>query len=140
MPACPNGAAAPGRPHRGSSCPSATLEALRDLRARLRAYVAGGRADSGIEGSVAIQALPDGTLRLAPRGTGSDWLASAIWAEVLLAQQAGTLRRLKLCRNEGCGSAFYDRSRNLSGVWHDVHSCGNAANLRASRARRKALA
>jgi len=34
--------------------------------------------------------------------------------------------------------AFFDRSRNNSGVWHDVKFCGNAANLRAFRARQRA--
>ncbi|MGV9881539.1 CGNR zinc finger domain-containing protein [Streptomyces sp. NPDC003006] len=46
-------------------------------------------------------------------------------------------RRLKTCRNPLCRVAFYDRSRNNSGVWHDVKTCGNAANLRAYRARRR---
>jgi predicted RNA-binding Zn ribbon-like protein len=39
-----------------------------------------------------------------------------------------------------CPCAFYDRSRNNSRVWHDVRTCGNVANLRASRARRRAAA
>jgi len=65
-------------------------------------------------------------------------LASVVWGETLLAQRADTWRRLKLCRNAVCNSAFYDRSKNNSGVWHDVKMCGNAANLRASRARRRA--
>ncbi|GAA3713145.1 hypothetical protein GCM10023082_08630 [Streptomyces tremellae] len=45
--------------------------------------------------------------------------------------------RLKLCRNEAGGSAFYDASRNNSGVRRSVRTCGNAADLRASRARRR---
>jgi predicted RNA-binding Zn ribbon-like protein len=40
--------------------------------------------------------------------------------------------RVKLCR-----SAFHDGSRNGSGVWHNVRTCGNTADLRASRARRR---
>ncbi|WP_438485428.1 CGNR zinc finger domain-containing protein [Streptomyces sp. S186] len=37
-----------------------------------------------------------------------------------------------------CRVAFYDRPRNISGVWHDVCSCGNAAtNLRVYRARQR---
>jgi predicted RNA-binding Zn ribbon-like protein len=67
-----------------------------------------------------------------------EWLRSAVFAQIVRAQGADTWRRLKLCRNPGCASAFYDRSRNNSGVWHNVHTCGNSANLRASRARRKA--
>ena len=55
----------------------------------------------------------------------------------LLAQQTGAWSRLKLCRESGCRSAFYDTSRNGSGVWHNVRSCGNIANLQTSRARKK---
>ncbi len=83
---------------------------------------------------------PGGDLALHPAGRGPGWFVSAVWVQVYLAQQAGTWRRLKLCRNRPCGSAFYDRSKNNSGVWHDVRVCGNAANLRASRARRRAVA
>jgi predicted RNA-binding Zn ribbon-like protein len=52
--------------------------------------------------------------------------------------QENTEWRLKLCRNPECAVAFYDRSKNSSAVWHNVKTCGNAANLRASRARRRA--
>ena len=71
------------------------------------------------------------------QGSPGEWLESAIWAQVLLAQADGTWPRLKLCRREACGSAFYDLSRNNSGVWHDVRTCGNVVNLRASRLRKK---
>ena len=62
----------------------------------------------------------------------------AVWGEVLLAQRDGRWERLKVCRNPECPCAFYDASRNNSRVWHDVRTCGNVANLRASRARRRA--
>ncbi|NUR09393.1 MAG: CGNR zinc finger domain-containing protein, partial [Nocardioidaceae bacterium] len=55
-----------------------------------------------------------------------------------LAQADGSWPRLKTCRGRGCPCAFYDASRNNSRVWHDVHTCGNVANLRASRTRRRA--
>lgn len=111
--------------------------ALRILRSDVEAAIAGEMA---ARPAVRVELVPDtdGTVRLSPTGTGTDWIASQIWSEVLLAQQADTWRRLKRCRNEACGSAFYDRSRNNSGVWHDVKTCGNVANLRASRARKKA--
>jgi predicted RNA-binding Zn ribbon-like protein len=118
----------------------ARLRDLRALRSRVRAYVSGDRTDAGLDVPISIVSTADGVLRTQPTGTGVAWLASAIWGAVLVAQQADTLRRLKLCRNEVCDSAFYDRSKNSSGVWHDVHVCGNAANLRASRARRKMVA
>ncbi|NEC48446.1 CGNR zinc finger domain-containing protein, partial [Actinospica acidiphila] len=79
----------------------------------------------------------EGRVALVPVGGPGEWLEAAVWAQVLLAQADGTWQRLKLCREPACRSAFYDRSRNNSGVWHDVRRCGNAANLRASRARRK---
>jgi CGNR zinc finger len=116
------------------------LEKLRVLRQLVLAYVAGDREGIHLDVPVSITASRDGELRTQPVGAGIHWLESAVWGEVLFAQQAHTLRRLKLCRNEACGTAFYDRSRNLSGVWHDVHTCGNSANLRASRARRKSAA
>jgi predicted RNA-binding Zn ribbon-like protein len=98
-------------------------------------------AGPAAERSVAARLIAgqDGNVRLAPAAAGSwgEWLESAVWAETLLAQLDGTWNRLKLCREPACRSAFYDISRNNSGVWHDVRSCGNAANLRASRARKK---
>jgi predicted RNA-binding Zn ribbon-like protein len=54
------------------------------------------------------------------------------------AEVAGTARRLKICPNEWCHVAFYDRSKNNSAVWHDQASCGNIVNVRASRARKRA--
>ena len=76
---------------------------------------------------------------MVPTGRGTRWLASALWAEALLAQQAGLWPRLKLCHNTDCRAAFFDTSRNNSGVWHDVSTCGNTANLRAFRERSRLL-
>jgi predicted RNA-binding Zn ribbon-like protein len=115
---------------------SASAAELRELRARVRDYISGERF--AINVLISIASTDDGELRTQPTGAGIDWVASAVWGGILVAQQADRLRRLKICRNEVCGSAFYDRSKNNSGVWHDVHVCGNAANLRASRARRRA--
>jgi predicted RNA-binding Zn ribbon-like protein len=82
----------------------------------------------------------DGRVRLEARGAGGRRLVSMVLAAVYEAQLADVRRRLKVCRNPQCRLAFYDRSRNNSGVWHDVKKCGNAANLRAYRARRRAQA
>jgi predicted RNA-binding Zn ribbon-like protein len=114
----------------------AKLRALRDAIARL---VAGepqtGRTTGAASASLTLSET--GEVRLEPAGTGWRWLASALWGEILLSQRDGTWRRVKQCHNPGCASTFYDRSKNNSGVWHDVKTCGNAANLRASRARRR---
>ena len=73
----------------------------------------------------------------APQGTGATAVESLVAVEVLLAQSAGTFTRLKACPGPTCGVAFYDESKNGSRVWHDVRTCGNRHNLRASRARRR---
>jgi predicted RNA-binding Zn ribbon-like protein len=112
---------------------------LRSLRGALRALIL-EEADSGDgqpDAAADFGLSAAGQVQLVPRGTGAQWLASAAWTEVLLSQHASTWQRLKCCREPACGSAFYDRSRNNSGVWHDVKTCGNRANLRSSRARRK---
>jgi predicted RNA-binding Zn ribbon-like protein len=121
----------------------ADLSRLRALRETIGGLVAGQpparRGTGGVAASPASLMLSEtGEVRLAPTGTGWRWLASALWGEILLGQHDGTWRRIKRCHNPLCASTFYDRSKNNSGVWHDARTCGNAANLRASRARRRA--
>jgi predicted RNA-binding Zn ribbon-like protein len=118
------------------------LSKLRALRATITTMVTGQPPGPRGVGSVrtvsASLAVSDaGEVRLEPAGSGWRWLASVLWSEILLAQQHDTWRRIKRCHNHHCVSTFYDRSKNNSGVWHDVKTCGNAANLRASRARRR---
>lgn len=115
------------------------LAALRVLRGAVQVAVGGSDPTSnpGTLTKVDLSWQPSGELRLEPTGSGRRRFASAVWGAVFLAQQAKTWNRLKLCHLPACSSAFYDRSKNNSGVWHDVRMCGNAANLRASRARRR---
>jgi predicted RNA-binding Zn ribbon-like protein len=117
----------------------ADLPKLRALRDTVAQMLAGqqpdGRGVGGVSTSFAVSGA--GEVQLVPAGSGWRWLASALWGEILLSQQAGTWRRLKQCHRHGCDSTFYDRSKNNSGVWHNVKTCGNAENLRASRARRR---
>src|SRR3954465_10349027 len=58
---------------------------------------------------VPVSLVPDadGWVRMVPTGRGTRWLASALWAEALLAQQAGLWQRLKLCHNIDCRAAFF---------------------------------
>jgi hypothetical protein len=114
------------------------LPALRRLRTDVERLLAAEGPTASAPAGLALG--PDGRVRLQPRGTGVRWLASAVWGEVLLAQRDGAWPRLKVCRNPVCPCAFHDGSRNNSRVWHDVRTCGNVANLRASRARRAAHA
>ena len=50
-----------------------------------------------------------------------------------LAEEA--VSRLKVCRNEACRWAFYDTSRNRSGVWCSMSICGNRQKGRVYRRR-----
>ncbi len=112
---------------------------LRSLRSTLRSLVLDARVpgEAQPDATTGFALSDSGQVHLLPRGSGAQWIASAVWAEVLLSQQSSTWQRLKCCREPACGSAFYDQSRNNSGVWHDVKTCGNRANLRTSRARRR---
>ncbi|MGI5414079.1 CGNR zinc finger domain-containing protein [Streptomyces chartreusis] len=119
------------------------LHKLVDLRARLRRTLRDrGHESTGwiVSGGVTVglRQAADGTVVASPRGTGWRLVASLLLTDSLLAQQKNLWPRLKICRNPVCGTAFYDRSRNNIGVWHDVLVCGNAINLRTSRARRRA--
>ncbi|GAA3316217.1 CGNR zinc finger domain-containing protein [Arthrobacter ramosus] len=81
---------------------------------------------------------PDGRVSAEPRGAGARQIESLMLVEIFEAQLTDIWRRLKTCRNDRCQAAFFDRSRNNSGVWHDVRVCGHAENLRAHRARKRA--
>lgn len=121
------------------------LRSMRRLRGAFEQVVLAGACpapDGALPpADVQVSLVPDGTgwVRVVPTGRGVRWLASALWSEALLAQQAGLWPRLKLCNNQACRAAFFDTSRNNSGVWHDVSTCGNTANLRAFRERRRLL-
>src|SRR5258707_10527831 len=113
------------------SLSDADLSKLRALRDTIAKLVAGEQVAGGARPIPASFALSDtGEVRLQPAGSGWRWLASALWGEILLSQREGTWRRIKRCHNHRCTTTFYDRSKNNSGVWHDVKTCGNRANLR----------
>ena len=78
----------------------------------------------------------DGTVSVAPSADGAASLRGRALLAIRDAQVTGAWQRLKVCRNPECRVAFWDSSRNSSGVWHDVRTCGNVVNLRNSRARR----
>ena len=120
---------------------AAQLRRLREeIKEALYARAAGeasGREKPLGRATVQLEIGPDGLVQAASRGSGAAVVRSAIALEMLRAQLVDDWRRLKVCQDQACRVAFYDRSRNHSGVWHDTLICGNAANLRASRARRR---
>jgi hypothetical protein len=118
----------------------ADLPRLRAVRDALRATLGDHDvADAPITGNVDITVTAAGA-HLEPHGVGADWLAAAVAIEAATAHAQDTFRRLKLCHEPQCRTALYDRSKNNSRVWHDTATCGNKANARAHRARRRATA
>jgi predicted RNA-binding Zn ribbon-like protein len=120
------------------------LPALREIREELRQLISRpADADEVFHptrlaaATVTIETSPGPRFVTAPAGEGWRWVASAVLTECLNAQQDGTWRRLKICPNPSCVATFYDQTRNNNGVWHSTRSCGNPANLRASRARKR---
>ncbi len=73
--------------------------------------------------------------RLAPVCGGVDAGLAELLAIVTTAAADGDWRRLKACADDGCRWAFYDHSRNRSGRWCSMATCGNQQKARAYRER-----
>jgi predicted RNA-binding Zn ribbon-like protein len=78
-----------------------------------------------------------GESELAPRRRGFAAALAAILVPVARASGDGTWLRAKACRADGCHWAFYDRSRNRSGVWCEMAVCGNREKVRSYRDRNR---
>jgi predicted RNA-binding Zn ribbon-like protein len=116
-----------------------SLRQLQQLRDRVRALLHGGTDADVVATAVDVAIMADGSA-LTPRGDGLAWLTGAVAIELHLAGLAGQRHRLKVCRNQRCGVAFHDQSKNNSRAWHDVSTCGNKANVRAYRERQREAA
>jgi predicted RNA-binding Zn ribbon-like protein len=90
------------------------------------------------EADLRVRMVGDDTVRLDPSGSGLDGVIGRIAAIVYRSEVEGTWPRLKACAAEDCQWAFYDASRNRSGTWCDMASCGNRAKVRAYRERTRA--
>lgn len=126
---------------------SGELRALVALRTYLREALiarAEGAAlpqkGDAYELNLTARLFTDGSVAVEASRQGAAAIRALLPIELYAAQLTGTWQRMKVCRNPECRIAFYDRSRNTSGAWHDVRTCGNSANLKASRARRRAEA
>lgn len=84
-----------------------------------------------------LRFAPDGIARTAPAASGVDGALGGLLAIVAAAQTDGTWERLKACPWSTCKWAFYDHSRNRSGVWCNMAVCGNRAKAQAFRARKR---
>jgi predicted RNA-binding Zn ribbon-like protein len=72
---------------------------------------------------------------LTPGVAGLPAALARLVVPVAEALRDGSWARVKACRASDCHWAFYDHSRNRSGVWCDMAVCGNRTKVRAHRAR-----
>ena len=121
------------------------LEVREALRGQLMANN-GGERDPGALAALDAAARRAGVqLRfeepgpaLAPAAGGVDGALGRLLAIVHAAEQDGTWPRLKACPWHTCHWAFYDNTKNRSGVWCTMEVCGNRAKAKAYRERRAA--
>ena len=119
-------ARAPSRSVAPSHNPAADAREAADVLNAIAAYA-----------PLSVRFQRDGQASLEPAIDGVDGALAQLLAAVPLAQADESWRRLKICRNDACGRAFFDMSKNHSGAWCDLGKCGNRLNARASRARRR---
>lgn len=74
-----------------------------------------------------------GQATLEPAASGVDAALGKILAIAFGAMLDGTWQRLKVCRDDTCRWAFYDRSKNRSSSWCLMSVCGNRTKARRYR-------
>lgn len=75
---------------------------------------------------------------LEPAASGVDGAIGRLLAILFLTELDGSWDRVKECASPTCHSVFYDRSKNHSGKWCSMQSCGNQHKVRAWRERHRA--
>ena len=93
------------------------------------------RAAAGLPLQVAFD--DQGRPVLGAGSAGCRGALAALMAGVAEASAQGTWERLKACSAESCQWAFYDRSKNRSGRWCSMQTCGNRTKTRTYRTRRR---
>ena len=124
---------------------AAVREAMRDL---LAANDGGAVAHHALEtlsraargAQLYVHFESDGRAHLRPAASGVDAALGALISLAFEAMGDGSWRRLKACHEKDCRWVFYDRSKNLTGSWCSMRSCGNRAKARRFRAKRAATA
>ena len=118
-----------------------------ELREALRTLMLAHNGDAGAsragrtlervarEGALGVHFGEDGALALAAADGGYGGALARLLVPVAHAIEDGSWERVKACRAPDCTWAFYDRSRNRSGVWCEMAVCGNRTKVRAYRDR-----
>ncbi len=132
---------------RAGAVSDADVAAAIDLREALRALMlannAAGAQDPSAwgvldevcrRGHLAVR-FQVGGAALEAGAAGVPGALARLLAPVAAALADGSWQRVKACRADDCLWAFYDRSRNRSGVWCEMAVCGNRTKVRAYRSR-----
>jgi predicted RNA-binding Zn ribbon-like protein len=82
-------------------------------------------------------AFDDGPAGLVPAGAGASVMLGTVLAAIVIAEHEGTWDRVKICREETCQVAFFDRSKNQSKTWCSMGVCGNRNKTRSYRDRQR---
>jgi predicted RNA-binding Zn ribbon-like protein len=141
------GLLAPGDPPAGEE----DLRHAHALREALRALLLANAGDGPppAEAGTALEAAADRAglavrfgdrARLRATTPGTAGALGALVAIAYDAMAAGTWDRLKACPRERCHCAFYDRSRNRSGVWCNMAVCGSREKAAAYHRRVRSAA
>jgi predicted RNA-binding Zn ribbon-like protein len=115
-------------------------EALRGLMLVNNGVTADPRSADELErvardGQLSVHFAEDGSAFVAPRAGEFTGTLAKLLVPVAEAVRDGSWQRVKACRAADCQWAFYDQSRNRSGVWCDMAVCGNRTKVRAYRRR-----
>ncbi|MGO9762764.1 MAG: CGNR zinc finger domain-containing protein [Solirubrobacteraceae bacterium] len=115
-------------------------EALRALMLANNGATPDQEADRELElaarrGELGVHFAADGSVSLAPSADGFAGALARLLIPLAEALGDGSWQRVKACRADDCQWAFYDRSRNRSGVWCEMAVCGNRKKVRAYRDR-----
>jgi predicted RNA-binding Zn ribbon-like protein len=133
----------------GTSLGEADLRRALDVRGGLRALLFANngaavdaaaieRLNRALRGpGVFVQLGPSAPPGFSAPRRDLDGAVASIATIVALAQIDGTWHRLKACRGDHCGWAFYDHSRNQSGTWCAMSLCGARAKARDYRRRKR---
>lgn len=99
------------------------------------------RLDRALGGAaVRVRFGTEGKPELVPDCRGVDGALARLMTIVAGAVESGDWERLKACPREACEWAFYDRSKNRSGRWCSMDSCGNLEKAKAFRERHRGSA
>lgn len=87
------------------------------------------------DGELGVHFTDSAMVSLEPGADGFAGALARLLIPVADALGDGSWQRVKACRSSDCHWAFYDRSRNRSGVWCEMAICGNRTKVRAYRDR-----